>query len=78
MIAAFTDDRHGFVAEEPKPCHDCYRLIRIGQRYFLTIDDAVLCPDCSRAADAIRLVAGLTVEVGGDRLLVGRGSAAAG
>jgi hypothetical protein len=40
----------------------------------LTVDDAVLCPDCVKDADAIRLSGGLTVEVGHDRLLVRRGS----
>jgi hypothetical protein len=73
-----TDDEPGFAAEEPEHCHDCYRLIRPGQRYFLTTEWAVVCPDRLRKADTIRLVGGLTVEVGGDRLLVGRGSAAAG
>lgn len=70
-----TDDQPGFVAEEPEHCHDCYRLIRRGQRYFLTIEQAVVCADCIRAEDAVRLAGGLTVEVGDDRLLVRRGSA---
>jgi hypothetical protein len=70
-----TDDLPGFTAEEPEHCHDCYRLIRPGQRYFLTIEDAVLCPDCARRADAIRLARGLTVEIQEDRRLVGRGKA---
>jgi hypothetical protein len=64
----------GFVAQEPEHCHDCYRLIRPGQRYFLTIEQAVLCPDCIRTSDSIRLAGGLSVEVGHDRLLVRRGS----
>jgi hypothetical protein len=37
-----TDDLPGFVAEEPEHCHDCYRLIRPGQKYFLTIVQAVI------------------------------------
>ena len=69
-----TDDMPGFAAEEPVHCHDCYRLIRPGQAYFLTIEDLVLCPDCIGAADAIRLSGGLTVKVREGRLLIHRGS----
>lgn len=69
------DDKPGFVAQEPEHCHDCYGLIQPGGTYYLTIEDAVLCPDCVRVADAIRLSGGLTVEVREDRLLVQRGSA---
>jgi hypothetical protein len=71
-----TDDQPGFLAEHPEHCHDCYRLIRPGQSYFLRMEQAVVCPDCIGAADAIRLSGGLTVEVEEDRLLVRRGSAA--
>jgi hypothetical protein len=63
-----------FVAEEPEHCHDCYRFFRSGQRYFLTIEPAIMCPDCARIGEAIRLTGGLTVEVGEDRLLIRRGS----
>ena len=70
-----TDDHPGFVAEKPEHCHDYYRLIRPGHRYFLTIEQLVVCPDCVGTADAIRLSGGLTVEVEEDRLLVRRGSA---
>ena len=45
-----TDDQPGFVAEEPEHWHDCYRLIRTGQRYFLTIEQAVVGPDCMGAS----------------------------
>jgi hypothetical protein len=68
-----TDDQPGFVAEEPEHCHDCHRLIRAGQRYFLTIEQAVVCPECIGESDAVRLAGGLTIEVGKDRLLVRRG-----
>lgn len=68
-----THDTHGFVADEPEHCHDCYRLVRPVDTYYLTIDNAVLCTECIRAADAIRLSGGLTVEIGEDRLLVRRG-----
>jgi hypothetical protein len=76
MTGTPTDDLPGFVAEEPEHCDDCYWLIGPGQRYFLTIEQAVVCPDCVGAADAIRLAGGLMVEVGEDRLLLKRGSAA--
>ena len=66
MTKSPTDDLPGFVADEPEHCHDCYRLIRPGQRYFLTIEQAVVYPDCVRAVDAIRLKDGLTVEIGKD------------
>jgi hypothetical protein len=68
------DDQPGFVADEPEHCHDFYRPIRPGQTYFLTIEQAVVCPDCVRPADAVRLSGGLTVEIGEDKLLVRRGS----
>jgi hypothetical protein len=70
-----TADLPGFAAQEPEHCHDCYRLIRRGERCFLTREQAIVCPDCIGASDAIRLTGGLTVEVGEDRLLVRRGSA---
>jgi hypothetical protein len=74
MTETPTDDQPGLVAERPEHCHDCYRLIRPGQRYFLTIEQAVVCSDCVRTADAIHLAGGLTVEVREDGLLVRRGS----
>jgi hypothetical protein len=40
----------------------------------LTIEQAVVCPDCIRTVDAIRLSSGLTVEVREDGLLLRRGS----
>jgi hypothetical protein len=73
-----TDDMSGLAAEEPVHGHDWCRLIRPGQTYFLTIEQAVVCLDCVRGLDDIRLDGGLTVEVGGGWLLVWRGSAAAG
>jgi hypothetical protein len=78
MTETPTDDQPGFVAEEPKHCHDCYRPIRPGQRHFLAIGRASQCPDCVTGADAIRLCGGLAVEIGEYRLLVRRGSVAAG
>jgi hypothetical protein len=71
-----TDDLPGFVAEESEHCHECYRLIRPGQRYFLTIEQAAVCPDGIGAADAVRLAGGLTIEVWEDRLQLRRGSMA--
>ena len=75
MPTAPTADQPGIVSEEPEHCHDCYRLISPGQRYFLTMELAALCPDCAETADAIRLSDGLTVEVEQDRVLVRRGTA---
>ena len=75
MTVTHSDDRRGFVATEPEPCHDGYRLSHPGQRYFLTIEQAVVCPDCVRAADTIWLADGLAAEVGEDRVQVRRGSA---
>jgi hypothetical protein len=43
MTSTPTDDQPGFVAEEPEHCHACYRLIRPGQTYYLTIGQAILC-----------------------------------
>jgi hypothetical protein len=39
------------------------------------MEQVVVCPDCIRMADAVRLAGGLTVKVQEDRLLVTRGSA---
>ena len=41
------DDRPGFVAERPEHCFACYRLIRPGQTYYLTIEGIVHCEDCA-------------------------------
>ena len=40
-------DKPGFVAEKPEHCHACFRLIRPGQIYYLTIEHQVLCADCA-------------------------------
>jgi hypothetical protein len=40
-------DKPGFVAEEPLHYYACFRLIRPGQSYYLTIAQEVLCADCS-------------------------------
>ena len=42
-----TDDQPGFVAYKPEHCFACYRLIRPGQTYYLTIEQEVLCADCA-------------------------------
>ncbi len=49
------DDKPGFVAEKPEHCHACYRLIRPGQTYYLTIGQAIWAKGCISAADAIRV-----------------------
>jgi hypothetical protein len=70
------DDKPGFVAEKPEHCFACYRLIRPGQIYHLTIDFEVLCEDCALSEGVIRVREDLAVEVKSDRLLVRRGEAA--
>ena len=74
MSKSPTDDKPGFVAEEPEHCHACYRLIRPGQTYYLTIENTVLCTDCALSERVIRVRDDLAVEVKRDRLLIGRGS----
>jgi hypothetical protein len=71
-----TDDRPGFVAEEPEHCHACYSLIRSGQTYHLTTELAILCEGCLGVAGAIRVADDLAVVVEAGRLLVRRGHAA--
>ena len=68
-----TADHPAFVAEEPEHCPDCCRVIRGGERYFVKVEQAVVCPDWVRKEDAIRLPGGLTVEIGENRLLLRRG-----
>ena len=69
------DDRPGCVAEEPEYCFACFRLIRPGQTYYLTIEHDVLCADCALSEEVIRARENLAVEVKRDRLLVRRGDA---
>ena len=38
MTETPNDDTPGFVAEEPEHCFACFRLIRPGQTYYLTIE----------------------------------------
>ena len=76
MTEAPTDEQPGFVAEEPEHCHACYRLIRPGQTYYLTIRQAILCEGCVRTADVIRVTDDLAVVVEDGRLLVRRGDSA--
>ena len=35
MTETPTDDKPGFVAEEPEHCHACCRLIQRGETYYL-------------------------------------------
>jgi hypothetical protein len=55
MTETPADDQPGFAAEEPEHCHDCHRFIRPGQTYYLTIEQAVVFPDCVGAAEPVRL-----------------------
>jgi hypothetical protein len=49
------DDKPGFVAEEPVHCYACFRLIRPGQTYYLTIEHVVLCANCALDEGVIRV-----------------------
>jgi hypothetical protein len=69
------DDKPGFVAEKPEHCFACYRLIRPGQIYHLTIEGIVHCEDCALSQGVIRVREDLAVEVKRDRLLIQRGKA---
>ena len=75
MTETPNDDQPGFVAEEPLHCYACFRLIRPGQTYYLTIEHEVLCADCALDEGVIRVREDLAVEVKRDRLLVQRGKA---
>ena len=57
------DNMPGFVAEEPEHCFACYRLIRPGQTYYLTIEGIVHCEDCALSEGVIRVREDLAVEV---------------
>jgi hypothetical protein len=60
----------GFVAEEPEHCFVCYRLIRPGQTYYLTIEGIVHCEDCALSEGVIRVREDRDVEVKRGRLLI--------
>ena len=68
-------DKPGFVVEKPEHCFACYRLIRPGQIYYLTIEGIVHCEDCALSAGVIRVREGLASTAKRDRLLVRRGGA---
>jgi hypothetical protein len=69
------DDKPGFVAEKPEHYFACYRLIRPGQTYYLTIEGIVHCEDCALSEGVIRVREDLEVEIGRDRLLLQRDKA---
>ena len=64
------DDMPGFVAEKPEHCFACYRLIRPGQTYYLTIEGIVHSEDCALSEGVIRVREDLAVEIRRDRLLI--------
>ena len=66
------DDKPGFVAEELEHCFACFRPIRPGQIYHLTIEFEVLCADCALSEGVIPVRDDLPVEAKRDRLLVQR------
>jgi hypothetical protein len=53
------DDKLGFVAEESEHWFTCFRLLRPGQIYYLTIEHEVLCADCTLIEGVIRVRDGL-------------------
>jgi hypothetical protein len=61
--------------KEPEHCFACYRLIRPGQSYYLTIEGIVHCEDCALSEGVIRVREDLAIEVQHDRLLIQRGKA---
>lgn len=63
------------MADKPEHCFACYRLIRPGQTYYLTIEGIVHCEDCALSKGVIRVRGDLAVEVNRDRLLIQRGTA---
>ena len=69
------DDKPGFVAERPEHCFACYRLIRPGQTYYLTIEGIVHCEDCALSAGVIQVREDLEVEIKRDRPAIFSGSA---
>jgi hypothetical protein len=75
MTETPTDDNPGFVAEKPVRCFACFRLIRPGQIYHLTIEHEVLCEDCALDERVVRVREDLAVEVKRDQLLIQRGEA---
>ena len=64
------DEKPGFVAEKPEHCFACYRLIRPGQTYYLTIEGIVHCEDCALSKGVIRVREDVAVWVNRDRLLI--------
>lgn len=64
-------DKPGFVAERPEHCPACFRLIRPGQTYYLTIEQEVLCADCALDEGVIRVRDDRAVAVKRDRLWFG-------
>jgi hypothetical protein len=76
MTDTHTDYMPGFLAEEPEHCHACYRLVRPGPTYYLTMGQVILCEGCLEVADAIRVTDELAVVVEDGRIQVRRGDAA--
>jgi hypothetical protein len=69
------DDKPGFLTEELVHCFACFRLIRSGQTYYLTIEREVLCADCALDEGVIRVRDDLAIEDKRDRLVIQHGEA---
>ncbi len=63
MCVASPDDRPVFLVEAPEHCFGCFRLIKTGQTYYLTIEQEVLYEDCAVSGGVIRGRDDLAVEV---------------
>ena len=63
------------MAEKPGRCFACFRLIRPGQTYYLTMEQEVLCADCALDEGVIHVREDLVVDVKRDRVVVRRGEA---
>jgi uncharacterized protein (UPF0261 family) len=77
MTETPNDDNPGFIASTPEHCSACFRLIRPGQTYYLTIENTVLCADCALVDWVIRVRDDLAVEIKRHRLLIRHGKAEA-
>ena len=76
MTDSPTDDKPGFVAKEPVHCFACFRLVRPGQTYYLTVGQAILCEDCITGHDTIRVTVDLAVLAEDEWLPVRNGGSA--
>lgn len=71
-------DTLGLTATEPEDCLYCFRLSRLGERYYLGKDDTMLCPNCYSSLligedfDTIKATERVVVDYGGGLIRVRR------